>query len=155
MKALVAYHSLYGNTKQVAEAIAEQIRKDGHEAQVQSVPAGLPEKLDFDFMFIGSPTRMAKMTGPVKRYLKNAIKSSWGNRPICMFDTILPGVTEKTGMWAGTAAQKMHDLAREKGMNVHSPILHAVVMDMKGPLDKDALDRARAYTHEFLTTLHA
>jgi flavodoxin len=36
MKGLVVYDSVYGNTKMIAEAIAEQISAEGHEAVVQS-----------------------------------------------------------------------------------------------------------------------
>jgi len=155
MKGLVVYDSVYGNTKMVADAIAEQIRAEGHEAVVQSAKDGMPKKLDADFAFVGSPTRMARMTGPAKKFVKKLSKSSWGSKPVCLFDTIMPGVLEQKGRWSGTAAEKLHELAREKGLNAHSPVLHTTVTALKGPLEKDAADKAKAYVKDFLTTLHA
>ncbi|OGS42236.1 MAG: hypothetical protein A3K67_02575 [Euryarchaeota archaeon RBG_16_62_10] len=153
MKVLVAYHSLYGNTRLVAEAIGDQVKREGHEVKVQSVMDGLPGTLDYDVMFVGSPTRIAKATGPVKRFVKNLAKSSWGNKPVVFFDTILPGVLEKTGRWSGTASQKLSELASERGLSPHATVIHSTVIDVKGPLENDALDKAKASAHEILVAL--
>jgi len=155
MKGLVVYDTVYGNTKMIAEAIAEQIREEGHEAIVQSAKDGLPDKLDADFAFLGSPTRMATMTGPAKKFAKNLGKSAWGDRPLFLFDTIMQGVLENKGKWGGTAAEKLNELAKDLGLNPHSPVIHATVTAMKGPLEKDATVKARAYVKELLGTLHA
>lgn len=153
MKGMVVYDTYFGNTKMVAEAIAEQIKADGHEAVLQSAREGMPQTLDADFMFIGSPTRIAKMTGKTKRFVKKLSKSSWGAKPICFFDTTGVGVEKATGRWSGTAAQKLHDLAREKGLNARDPVLHTEVKDVKGPLADDAVQKAKDFTHEVISSL--
>lgn len=153
MKGLVAYDSVYGNTKQVAEAIAEEIRANGHEALLVSVKDSLPESLDFDFAFIGSPTRIANASRASKKVVKHLAKAGFGPKPVVAFDTILPGVLEKTNKWGRTAAKVMSDLGRAKGLNMREPSLHATVTDVKGPLADDAIATARTYTKEFLATL--
>ena len=153
MKGLVAYDSVYGNTKQVAEAIAEEIKANGHEAVLVSVKEKLPEPLDFDFAFVGSPTRIANASRASKRVVKRLAKSGFGTKPVVAFDTILPGVLEKTDRWGRTAAKVMSDLGKAKGLNMREPSLHATVKDMKGPLADDAVASARTYTKEFLATL--
>jgi len=153
MKVLVAYHSLYGNTKQVAEAIADQVKSEGHELKLQSVMEGVPEILDFDAMFVGSPTRIAKATGPAKRFVKKVAKSGWGSKPIVFFDTIMPGVLEQKGWWGGTASVKLGELARDRGLSPHASVMHSTVTDLKGPLEKDAVDKAKAAVHEILASL--
>ena len=154
MKGLVMYDSVYGNTKMIADAIAEELRAEGHEATVLSVREGLPESLDANFVFIGSPTRMAKMTGRTKRLVKRLKKSSWGNKPVILFDTVMrTGEEEPKGKWAGTAADKMYDLAKEMGLDAHAEVLHARVTNMKGPLDKDAVDKTRAFVKDFLANM--
>ena len=155
MKGLVVYDSVYGNTKMIAEAISEQIRAEGHEAVVQSAKDGVPDKLDADFAFLGSPTRMTRMTGPAKKFAKKLSKSAWGKRPIFLFDTIMPGVLEEKGKWGVTAAEKLSELAKDLGLNPHSPVLHATVTAMKGPLEKDATVKAKTYVKELLETFHA
>ncbi len=153
MKGLVVYDSYYGNTKAVAEAIAEEIRAMGHEAVMQSARDGFPKEMDFGFVFIGSPTRMTKMTGRTKKFVTKLGKSSWGSKPVYTYDTIMAGVMDNKGRWGGTAAQKLHDLARDVGLNPESPVLHTDVTEMRGPLAKDALDKARAYVRDRLSKL--
>lgn len=51
MKGVVAYDSVHGNTKQVAEAIAEQIRSEGHQ------DAGAGQEARFDGSSRGSTCR--------------------------------------------------------------------------------------------------
>jgi len=55
----------------------------------------------------------------------------------------------------GTAAAKLNELAKDPGLNPHSPVLHATVTAMKGPLEKDATIKAKAYVKELLETFHA
>lgn len=153
MRGLVAYDSVYGNTKQIAESIAEEIKAAGHEAQVMSVKDKLPELSGFDFAFVGSPTRIANASRAAKRVVKKLASASWGSKPLCVFDTIMPGVLEKKGRWSTTAAMVLEDLGKKKGLSVRDPVLHTYVKDMKGPLADDAVGQARAYTKEFLATL--
>ncbi|MCU0852643.1 MAG: hypothetical protein MUC90_05240 [Thermoplasmata archaeon] len=153
MKGLVAYDSVYGNTKQIAEAIAEEIRANGHEVVLMSVKESLPEALDFDFAFVGSPTRIANASRASKKVVKRLAKAGFGAKPVVAFDTILPGVLEKTDRWGRTAAKVMTDLGKAKGLNMREPSLHATVKDMKGPLADDAVTLARTYAKDFLAAL--
>ncbi len=153
MKGLVVYDSYHGNTKAVAEAIVEEIRAMGHDAVIRSARESFPDEMDYGFMFIGSPTRMTTMTGRTKKFVKRLGKSSWGSKPVYTYDTIMAGVMESKGRWSGTAAQKLHDLAMEVGLNPESPVLHTDVTDMKGPLAKDAIDKAKAYVRDKLSKL--
>lgn len=153
MKGLVAYDSVYGNTKQIAEAIGEEIRAAGHEAQVMSVKDKLPELSGFDFAFVGSPTRIANASRASKRAVKKLARAPWGSKPLCAFDTIMPGVLEQKGRWGTTAGKVLADLGKKHGLNVREPTLHAYVKEIKGPLADDAVNQARAYTKEFLASL--
>lgn len=146
MKGLVVYDSVYGNTKKVAEAIAEEIRAEGNEVAIRSAKDRFPEKMDVDFVLVGSPTRMGRMTGASRRFVK-ALGKSLGNRPVGFFDTVMPGVIDKKG---STAAQRLHDLAKEKGLDAHAPVLHVTVTGMRGPLQLDAAELAKVFTREFL-----
>ena len=60
MKALVLYRSHYGNTRRVAEAIAERLAAKGHAVVVQDVRRRLPGLTDVDVTFNGAPTRMKR-----------------------------------------------------------------------------------------------
>lgn len=156
MKGLVAFDSYYGNTKMVAAAIAEQIKADGHEAELVNLREGIPKKYSADFMFVGSPTRIGKMTGKTKKFIKKIDRSSWGDKPIVAFDTYMKAkdASERMQRWTEYGAGYMiHDMLKEIGFSVRSPPLKCLVNDVKGPLADDALEEARKYAHEFVASL--
>ena len=74
MKALVLFRSHYGNTKHIAEAIAEELGRQGIETVVQDLRRKLPDLRDIDFILIGSPTRMARVNRKALRVLKRLRK---------------------------------------------------------------------------------
>ena len=159
MKGIVAYDSVYGNTKQVAEAIAEQIKADGHTAEVLSLKGGGARHIEADFMFVGSPTRMGRPTRSAKAFLDGLDVAYWKSRPIVAFDTVgpLPKDEEKREKWLAriekSAATRMQELAKDRGMNAHPEVLHVAVTGFKGPLASDALGIARDFVHQFLATM--
>jgi len=159
MKGIVVFDSVYGNTKQVAEAIAEQIRADGHSADTLNLGEGEAKKVEGDFMFVGSPTRMGRMTKKAKGFVEGLDTEYWRNRPIVTFDTVGPMSEdeEKRKVWLArvekSAATRMWDQARARGLKVHTDVLHIAVTGFKGPLAPDALDIARDFTHRFIASL--
>ncbi len=70
MRGVVVYESHYGNTKIVAEAIAQELKAEGHQAELRSVRQHYPEPPQGNIMFLGSPVRMGSVSGRVKRYVK-------------------------------------------------------------------------------------
>jgi len=158
-KGLVVYDSVFGNTKLVAEAIAQEIAAAGHQADLRYLREDVPRAAGADFLFIGSPTRMGKMTRATKRFVKRLGKETWGDRPIVIFDTYgpVPKTAEelaKARKWLEPgAAGRLADLARANGLAVRTPALRCEVTGLKGPLGPAELDKARTYTREFLASL--
>jgi flavodoxin len=72
MKIGILYDSKYGNTKQVAEFLAEKMQASGHEVQLfrtkQTKPA---ELLAFqpDAILVGGPTHFGKPTRTLRKYI--------------------------------------------------------------------------------------
>jgi flavodoxin len=159
MKGVVVFDSVYGNTKQVAEAIAEQIRADGHSADMINLGETDARKVEADFMFLGSPTRMGRPTKKVKAFVDLLDVEYWKNRPIVTFDTVGPMSEdeEKRKVWLArvekSAATRMRDQARARGIEVHADVLHIAVTGFKGPLAPDALNVAKDFTHRFISSL--
>ncbi len=159
MKGVVVYDSVYGNTEQVAVAIAEQIRADGHSAEIFSLKEIGKTQVEGDFMFLGSPTRIGRPTKKAKSFLAELDTSYWKSRPIVAFDTVgpFPEDDEKRKTWLGrvekSAATRLQELARERGLAVHPDVLHIAVTGFKGPLASDALDLAREFVQRFMAAL--
>ena len=67
MGAVVAYESMYGNTRQIAEAIAEGLKPIG-ELEVVSVNAGDESRADdADVLIVGGPTHMHGLATSMSR----------------------------------------------------------------------------------------
>lgn len=161
MKGLVAYDSYFGNTKRVAEAIAEQIKADGHEAELRSVREKYSSPPQGDFLFVGSPVRIAKVTRRARKFVKKLDAEAWRNKPVAIFVTVLPSSPNETDpkkkaqaeKWVLMPGPKFRDMARARGLNVVDKVLMAGVKDMKGPLADNAVEMAKQYAHEFMETL--
>ncbi len=159
MKGIVAFDSVYGNTKQVAEAIAEEIKAQGHEVEVYNLGEKVPRGVTGDFVFVGSPTRMSRMTGRTKKFVKRLDKRTWSSKPVVPFETILalpedPAERAKAEKWTThTAGPRIKELAEKRGLMVSEKVLRVDVKGLKGPLAPDGLNKAREFTHSFIATI--
>jgi len=160
MKGLVLFRSHYGNTKQIAESIAQQITALGHQVIVQDVRQKLPDLQDLDFVMIGSPTRFARADGKALRVLKELRKKGFTTKPVAIFDTYGPVPTDPQELEKGKkwlypgAAGIMHRVAQEQGLNVYQETLRCEVQGgMKGPLAEHQLEKATSFTKEFLSKI--
>jgi len=81
-KVLVAYVSVTGNTKQMADYIAEGIRISGHDAEVKKVSEIKSDKelRGFDGYVFGCPTYHRDMTENMKTFLFMAKKAGLGGK---------------------------------------------------------------------------
>jgi flavodoxin len=158
MKGLVLFRSHYGNTKQVAEAIAARVRALGHESVVQDLRRKLPDLNSVDFVIIGAPTRMARVTRKALRVLKRLRKRGFGPKPVAVFDTYGPIPTkpeelEKGRKWLYPgAAGILQKRAGELGLNAYANTLRCEVVGMKGPLKDGELEKAAAFADDFISS---
>ncbi len=162
MKGIVAYDSVNGNTKQVAEAIAEEMKAGGLDADVLSVKERAPSDVNGDVLFIGSPTRGGKMTKATKSFVEGLSVEQWKGRVVIAFDTVGPlsKDVEKRNVWLGridegskNAAATIRAAGEARGINFHPRLLHFAVVGMWGPLAPDALDLAREATRKVMGEL--
>ena len=72
---LIVYYSRTGNTKAMAEAVAEGARQDGAEVVIKPVQECKAEELlDADGIIIGSPTYYGLMSAEIKQLLDDSVK---------------------------------------------------------------------------------
>lgn len=127
--------------------IARTLEAEGHTVRLVRAKAALKGRVEGDLLFLGSPTRIGTMTGRMKKVVRRLDPDLWGRRPVAVFDTEMQGVIEAGG---ASAAAKMHDIARSKGINVHTPVLKVGVDGMRGPLSKGSDRAVEAYVKEVL-----
>jgi menaquinone-dependent protoporphyrinogen IX oxidase len=152
MKGIVVFDTSYGNTKIVAETISETLKGSGIEVDTFYVKdvKKLSAK-DYDFLVLGSPTRFGTMSLAIKGFLGKVKSEEWTNKPFVAFDTENPENMVKTE-WS--AAEKIAERLRDNNkMNQLLPVLKAVVLGQKGPLQEGEIDRTKGYASQIAAKL--
>lgn len=166
MRALVVYESMFGNTRQVATAIADGMA-DGADVSITDVadaPARVPD--DVDLLVVGGPTHAFSMSRPPTRQdavrqggaaisdVATGIREWLQDLPapstactFAAFDTrvdmpLLPGA-------ASRAASRV---AKKLGFTMLEPVSF-LVHGYQGPLVDGQLERARTWGHDLTERL--
>ena len=160
MRGLVVYDSYFGNTKLVAETIANELENQGLESELRSVRKKYPVSPQGDLLFLGSPVRMGSTTRRIKKYVERLDKASWGGKPVVVFTTVLalpenPAAEriesrEKYDLMAG---RKLAERAKAEGLNVLDDQLWVDVGGLKGPLVETGLEQTKQFTRKILGRL--
>jgi menaquinone-dependent protoporphyrinogen IX oxidase len=151
MKGRVVYDTSYGNIEKIAETIAETLKESGIEVDLFDVKdvKKLSAK-DYNFLVLGSPTRFGTMSFAIRGFLGKVKSEEWMNKPFAAFDTENPENIEKKG---GSAAEKIAAKLRDKKMNQLLPVLKAVVLGAKGPLEEGEIERTKEYARRLAIKL--
>ena len=164
MRALVIFESIFGNTRDVADAIAAGLRDAGVSAdavEVGSAPAGAE---GLDLLVVGGPTHAWSMTRAntredargqarkldrapvsagigVREWLEQVSQAQRGARRVAAFDTVV-----KTKWFpTGSAAKAIAKALTRTGAQVVAKPEHFFVADTHGPLVAGELARARQW----------
>ena len=117
MNSIVIYASHFGNTKKVAEAIAEGLRPLGttQVLSVEEAPATLP--YGTDLVVIGGPTEAHRMTRPLAQLFDRLGPGLGRGTAVAAFDTRL-----QASRWlSGSAAVGVTRRLRQAGARVIAP----------------------------------
>ena len=157
-KAWIVYESMFGNTREVARAVAQEIGTRG-QVELHEVSEAGPPPIDVDLLIVGGPTHAfglsrATTRDDASRKTGRSVESAtlglreWlehlrpeDNRPaFATFDTRVshPKVP-------GSAAKKAAKRLRRLGLPQVSEPTTFWVHGLEGPLDDGELDRARAW----------
>jgi menaquinone-dependent protoporphyrinogen IX oxidase len=151
MKGIVVYDTSYGNTKTIAETIAETLKESGIEVDLFDVKnvKKLSAK-DYNFLVLGSPTRFGTMSFAIRGFLGKVKSEEWVNKPFAAFDTENPENMERKEY---SAAEKIAAKLIDKKMNQLLPVLKAAVIGQKGPLKEGEIERTKEYARELAIKL--
>jgi flavodoxin len=142
MNTLVVYDSQYGNTKQIAQAIADTLRAFG---QVQAIRVDPDRSFKFqgvDLLILGCPTQGFRSTPAMQSFLGNVSHQSLSGLAVACFDTRFRG-----GFWKHSAAPGMAKQLRAMGVEPIVPPESFFVKAMKkeGPLLAGEVERAATW----------
>jgi flavodoxin len=158
MRALVVYDSQYGNTAQIAQAVADGLRAAGaSEVELRKVDAVKPDQLPvIDILVVGSPTQGFRSMPTVRDFLKGIPKKALAGVRVAGFDTRLTGeelhshgpVLGKMVDWFGYAAPDISEALEKKGGQVAAPSEGFFVGGTEGPLLEGELARANEWARQ-------
>jgi len=136
MKTAVIYATRSGNTKRVAEHIAEALRERGT-ADLYETATAPADLHDFDLVVIGGPTEGHGMTPPIKAYLARLGEGSVRGHVAAAFDTRLAWPRALSG----SAAEGIATDLRAKGAIV-ATAPESFIVSRKPELQPGELERA-------------
>ncbi len=146
MKKLLVYDSYFGNTKQVAQGIANNLA-----AKIIKASNVKISDLDkIEMLIIGSPTRGGRASEEVQKFLENIPEGALKNVKVAAFDT---RISEKDINFAlrilvktiGYAAPKLADILISKGGELVISPEGFIVKGKEGPLLAGEIERATGW----------
>jgi len=138
MNSLVIYASRTGNTRQLAEAIAETLRPRGtvELLAAEAAPAAIPDGTDL--VVIGGPTEAHGMTPPLKEFFDRLEPDALAGIAAAGFDTRL-----RLPSWlSGSAAEGIVDHLNRRNARVVVPA-ESFLVTRTPALEEGELERAR------------
>ena len=146
MKALIIYDSFFGNTEQIARAIAASLGASGDEGEAAVVKvsdARLALLAGLTHLIVGSPTRGFRPTPAIAAFLKSIPAGALAGVKVAAFDTSIP----KKDMpffirLGGYAAKPIAEALKLKGGELVLPPEAFYVKGEQGPLKDGELERA-------------
>lgn len=145
MKTLVVYDSVFGNTEQVARAMADACQP----AEAVQVAAVQAQQLQgVTVLLAGSPTRAFRPTPAMSAWLKKLPANSLRGKRVAAFDTRLPAEEAPSAILRvmvkafGWAAKPIADRLVKAGGELAATPEGFYVTDSKGPLKQGELERA-------------
>ena len=137
-RALVLYHSLFGNTKDVAFSLTKGISESGVEANcmnIEEFDSNLIRK--YTFLAIGGPTHIIGLSKGMKTFLKKLSSVNLRGKKGFSFDTRNPSRMNKKQllMLENSAARRIEGNMRKLKMKIILPRKSAIVYGREGPLD--------------------
>ncbi len=149
MKALVLYNSVFGNTEQIAKAIASAL---GEGTEIRKVnQADLSGLTGIDLLVVGSPTRGFNPTDATKNFIKSIPSGALKGIQVTAFDTRIDIEEVKSGFLTfmvnifGYAAKPIANTLKGKGGQPVGTPAGFFVLDREGPLREGELERAAAW----------
>lgn len=141
MKTLIIYDSEYGNTQQIAQAIAQAFKAHGDVRLATAVEVGAPSLQGVDLLLIGGPTQMHGLSPTMRTLLDKLPVQALRNLPVATFDTRF----RMAAVISGSAGQAIaHKLERNKA-KLLLPAKSFFVTGREGPLEEGELENATCW----------
>jgi flavodoxin len=145
VKVVILYESKYGNTKRVAETIAEEMQRVGGMEVTLTALKGvdIDDIADCDVILLGGPTHFGGPTRGVRKFIDALGKRNVSAKSVAVFDTYMGEDFEK-------GVRKMEEQIRSKapGLKLLAHGLSIRVEGMKGPIVEGELVKCKDFVKQ-------
>ncbi len=147
VKVAICYVSKFGNTKIVAEAVAQEMRQaGGAEVAVTELRRVRMEDLTtFDMILIGGPMHFGGPTRRVTKFIEDLARRNVSGKSVAVFDTYLATDFEKS---VKAMEEQIRTIA--PGLKIIAPGLSIRVADIKGPIVEGELAKCKGFVQRLL-----
>jgi flavorubredoxin len=132
VRVFVFYDSKYGNTKIVAEKVADGMRALGVVVDLGYIKEVSPEHvLDYDAFVLGAPNHMGRPSQAMKKFINHLSTLNLKNKKVAVFGTYSGKVRV-----IDRSVKKMERMVQEKlpNLTLISPSLSVRVKGVSGPV---------------------
>lgn len=154
MKALIIYDSLFGNTEQVAKAIALALRDRVDVTTCRVGEVKTEQVTGVDMLIVGSPTQGFRPTPAIKKLLEALPAQGLKGVKVAAFDTRIAiedvgsrFLTVMVNLF-GYAAKPIADRLQKKAGVLVAPPEGFIVQGKEGPLKEGELARAATWAEQ-------
>jgi flavodoxin len=151
MDALVLYDSQYGDTRRIAQAIADKLAEFGEARAVRLDPRQALELQGVDVFIVGCPTQGWRPTPAIQSFLEEVSSEELRGLAVACFDTRFRLPRFMTGSAANVMAGKL----REKGSSLLVAPESFFVKGTEGPLRDGELERASTWARQIVDEVEA
>jgi flavodoxin I len=149
MHILVIYESQFGNTEQIARAIAQALGECGSVHLVPMVKTDDALEQGVDLLVLGSPTQHHGATPEMLAWLDHIPPNTLDGMSIAVFDTRY----HMSKLFSGSAAQVIGKEVRNRGGRLIAPPESFFVTVREGPLEAGEVERAVVWANALAATL--
>ena len=153
MKIRIIYDSKFNNNKEIADSIG-RLFESGNQLEIGHAKDLSPEsvlKSDPDLVIFGGPTRVGQISGTIKKWIKKfdnlQVKNGSNLKKAAAFATHL-SYTDITPKW--TEFLKTLHISEL----IYPDVLDIVVMDLKGPREKDAQSKIEDFVGKLKASIN-
>jgi menaquinone-dependent protoporphyrinogen IX oxidase len=139
MRALVVYHSMFGNTKSIAGFLGSGLEEAGLEVTLAGTQEVVVSEIaGYDFLAIGGPTHMIGMSNGMKEFLQRAKHLDLRGKAGFAFDTRIRSRMNKRSwrLLENSAARRIQGKLRRMKIRIIRERESATVSGREGPLEQ-------------------
>ena len=151
MNTLIIYDSIFGNTEQIARAMADKLKDHGLVVVVPASEAGSFKLIEADLVLIGGPTQRHTVSPAIRAFLESMPHRALRGLGAAAFDT-----RYHMSSWAsGSAASRIASKLKRAGAALILPPESFFVAEKEGPLEAGELERAARWAEEVFVKFEA